>query len=366
MNKTYIPEEITLLVSSNPSLGASNVSSNGDRFTVNLQGDGIKIPKEARNIHIALESSTIWNTIPNIITGVNDKLYLTGTAQPTITDRFHLGYDAATNTYEVLVNAVQILQNGGDPLPTGLFSVGNYFIPESGPLIGNRYLITGITTDTTSQLDLVIDNPSETQAASSGSFEREVDGLPGQTYTLTLQSGLYDLETLNSSIQRELENAGALQLISLSGDFATQKVIVNVNFDDVTIDFTQSDTFRTILGFNSSVLGPYPVVPYSVLGDTTAAFNSINKFLIHTDLVSKGIRLNGLYNQIIGEALINASPGSQIVSEPNNPPRVSCSELGGSIRNSFQVWITNESNESINMNGEYWAARLLIKYLIPA
>ena len=75
-SKQLVREEISLLVNSDPATGAINVSSDGSQFTIQLQ-DGIKVPKEAKNVHVSLQESTVWWTIPNILTGVNDKLYIT-------------------------------------------------------------------------------------------------------------------------------------------------------------------------------------------------------------------------------------------------------------------------------------------------
>lgn len=72
-----IPEEISMIVSSDPINGATNISPDGSYFEVQLQ-DGLKIPKDALNVNISVEEATIWWSVPNIITGENDKLYITG------------------------------------------------------------------------------------------------------------------------------------------------------------------------------------------------------------------------------------------------------------------------------------------------
>ena len=72
-----IPEEISMIVSSDPINGATNVSSDGSYFEVQLQ-DGLNIPKDALNVNISVEEATIWWSVPNVITGENDKMYITG------------------------------------------------------------------------------------------------------------------------------------------------------------------------------------------------------------------------------------------------------------------------------------------------
>jgi len=72
-----IPEEISMIVSSDPINGATNISSDGSYFEVQLQ-DGLSIPKDALNVNISVEEATIWWSVPNVITGENDKMYITG------------------------------------------------------------------------------------------------------------------------------------------------------------------------------------------------------------------------------------------------------------------------------------------------
>lgn len=269
-----IPQEISMLLTSDPTQGASNVSADGSTFSVQLE-EAITIPRDALNVTISVEESTIWWVIPNIITGENDKLYITA--------------------------------------------------PD--------------TSDVTT------------------------------VYVITIPQGLYDLSGLNQAIQRELENAGAKispePVINLSADESTQKVEIRFEYAVVEIDFTQSDTFRDILGFNSSVVGPFVGAPVTILADSVAAFNTVNSFLIHSTLTNRGLRFNNTYNQTLSQVLIDVTPGSQIVSKPFNPAKISATELAGSTRTNLTMWLTDEQNRVVNTNGEVWTARIVIKYLKP-
>lgn len=269
-----VPEEISMIVSSDPEAGAVNRSPDGAYFEIQLQ-DGLQIPKEALNINISVEEATVWWVVPNVITGENDKMYITG--------------------------------------------------PDVGDVV--------------------------------------------QNYVITIPQGLYDLSGLNQAILRELENAGAKidpdPLITLTPDDATQKVEMRFSYPTVSVDFTPDDTPRDILGFNSQVLGPYPGAPISIIADNTAAFNTVNYFLIHSDLTNKGIRFNNNYSQTIAQVLIDVPPGSQIVSKPFNPAKINAPELGGAKRTNLRVWLTDERDRRVNTNGEYFTARIVIHYLKP-
>lgn len=183
-----IPEEISMIVSSDPINGATNISPDGSYFEVQLQ-DGLRIPKDALNVNISVEEATVWWSVPNIITGENDKLYITG--------------------------------------------------PDT--------------------LDVI------------------------QNYVLTIPQGLYDLAGINEAMARELEAAGAKidpePLITLSPDEATQRVQMRFNYGlGVSIDFSQPDTPRIILGFDAQVYTPVPINP--ILAPNVAAFNQVKPKII--------------------------------------------------------------------------------------
>jgi hypothetical protein len=276
-----VPDEISLLVTSDPTQGAINRSADGSSFEIQLD-EAIKIPKDAVNVNVSVEEATVWWVVPNIITGVNDTFYIFGD------------------------------DNQAIPVP--------------------------------------------------------------QLFTVVIEQGLYDLAGLNNSLQSGLEALGArtvdallnpLPLVSLSPDDATQKVLLRFNYTNVTVDFTQVDTPRDIMGFDSLVYGPYVGAPLNILAPNSAAFNTVNYFLIASDLVQKGIRFNNRYNQVISQVLIDVAPGSQIVNTPFNPAKSSAQELAGAKRTNLRFRLTDDQLRPVNTNGEYYTARVVIRYLRP-
>jgi hypothetical protein len=262
-----IREEVTFVISSDPSDGAINITEDGSSFEIDLGGEGLKIPKDAMNVTVSCEESTIWWVVPNIITGVNDTFYVYG---------------------------------------------------DSSDLIA-------------------------------------------QLYTVVIPQGLYDLSELNKSLYSILESLGArtsggLALISLTADPATQRVKIRFNYANVYVDFTQPQTLRTILGYNAQQYGPFAGAPLN------ASFNQVNYFLIHSDLVNKGIRFNNQYTQTIAQVLIDVSPGSQIVSKPFHPAKSDAQGLAGITKNSLRFSLTDDKQRAVNTNGEYWTTRIVISY----
>jgi len=81
MTKTIklVQHEIALVVSSNPALGARNISTipnSFDAFEVQLD-EPLAIPDNSRNPTLTVEASNIWNNESNIKAGVNDALRIT-------------------------------------------------------------------------------------------------------------------------------------------------------------------------------------------------------------------------------------------------------------------------------------------------
>ena len=367
-----VPQEISMIVSSDPTNGASNRSADGSYFEIQLQ-DGLSLPAEALNATLSVEEATVWWTIPNIITGKNDKMYITGTpATAEITSRTDLGFPVAS-TYEMTVVSPGVsnlnIANIAGGMPIGAFVIGDIFRPDSGVSNGFLYEILGIVEDTATSKTYNVGGLLEGNIASNaGEFSRVRNGT-SVNYIITIPQGLYDLNGINQAILRELENAGALidpnPLFSLSADEPTSKVELRINYNNVIIDFTPLDTPRVILGFASAVYGPYPTAPISVLAPNVAAFNQVNYFLIHSDLTNRGIRFNNDYNQTIAQVLIDVAPGSQIVSRPFNPARIAVPELVGAKRNTIRFWLTDDDDNRVFTNNEYWSARLVIRYLKP-
>lgn len=260
--------EIPILFSSNPADGAQNISTGqtdaGSQFYINLEHP-IEVPRDAINATVESQKVTIWNVIPNVITGINDQFYL---------EHLTISYQA------------------------------------------------------------------------------------------TIPQGLYDINGLQSAMEREITAVGSPpSLFNLLADSATQRVNIRLNQAGTQMDFTQADTFRVILGFNSQLVPVAPSVGvYNQLADNVAAFNTLNSFLIHSDIVSQGIRINGRFANIIDEVLINVLPGSQIAQKNFVPTRVPAPNLIGSKLKTIKMWLTDESNNLVNTNSEFWTVLVVVRF----
>jgi hypothetical protein len=196
------------------------------------------------------------------------------------------------------------------------------------------------------------------------------DGILVVNEVLTFQPGLYDLDHLNSALVRLMLEVGLPgDLFDFVPDTASERVVIEFNYTGIQIDFTAARNFREILGFNSrSVpLAPTTSTDQYEYGDTQADFNQdLNYYVIHTDLVSRGIRVNNKYNQAISLINIDVAPGSLInyVAKTENP-RIPANELIGARKKNFEFWLTNNNNERVNTNGQSWSVNVIVHYLAP-
>lgn len=256
---------LPLILNSAVESGAKDKTSDGSSFSIDLDRP-IIIPKQAKNCFVEVQSAEVWNTSPNILTGVNDKV--------------------------------------------------------------------------------------------------TVDFGSGAT-VITIPQGLYDLDALNQRLNQEVKAAGGMneKEYVFNADTATQKTVLQILTVGSSMDFTASDTFRDMVGFGAVILTA-ATIDETFDAPNTANFNTTDYFLIHCDLVSRGLRLNSSYRQIVAQVLIDVPPGHQIVSTPFNVPKIPAAELIGDKRNSINVWLTNDKNERIDTGGENFSCRLVINYVM--
>lgn len=182
-----------------------------------------------------------------------------------------------------------------------------------------------------------------------------------------IDPGLYDGKTLQTVLSQMWMNEHGTDIpFKLEQNRSTQKIVLQfagAENDVILFDFTQNDTPREILGFNSAIVEVNDTDHQFVNGDTIAMFNTVNKFHICGDLC-QGMRVNNTYRNLLLSVPILARPGSQIVYEPYRPPRHNANELIGNIRNTLRFWLTNELGERVNTNSDAYGFRLKIEYTI--
>jgi hypothetical protein len=195
-------------------------------------------------------------------------------------------------------------------------------------------------------------------------FEFTTTAAPAGTYTLTIPDGLYSVAGLNSYFSSQFTNLGLpSNLITLSGDSATQKSILTFSVSGDSIDFTIANSVREVLGFNAAVITA-PSAGYSFFSDNTAAFNRVNSYIIASNLVSQGIPVNSQSRGIIGTVPISVAPGSQINYSPQNVVWFDCGELIGSPKINMTFSLLDQDLRPTPTAGDSYSFVILIKYHI--
>jgi hypothetical protein len=88
-------------------------------------------------------------------------------------------------------------------------------------------------------------------------YREEIDVNTYNSYPVTIDDGLYDLDQLSAAINRQLVNPGLdSDIITFNGDDATQKVIVRFSKKWQQIDLRASDSCSEILGFKKDLYHP--------------------------------------------------------------------------------------------------------------
>lgn len=194
------------------------------------------------------------------------------------------------------------------------------------------------------------------------------DGGGIDTFILTMEAGLYDLNGLSAEIGRELNAVGfPFDLFVLVPDTASQKTVIQFNYALTQLDLTIARNFAFILGFEERLVpagGQTTGVQYEK-GDFQANFNTIDYLTVTSDLVSRGLATNGKFFGVISQLLIDVPPGSQILSTPFNPPEIPCPELIGETRKRITFRLTDNVNRQVNTQGEFFTCRLVIHYAMP-
>ena len=274
-NTSYVDEEINIIADSSEILGAKNRNAIGSSFEIHLENP-LRIPSSAKNVNVSVISSAIWNTAPNIVEGVNNKIYIT----------------------------------------------------------------KGVT-----------------------------------THIITFTTGLYGLDitasvsnSLNQAISRALEEIGGVEtdLISIIADAPTNRSMIVFNYADVSIDFSQPESFHGILGFEAVSYGrAFLASPKYVLSPNIADMASVNYYLIQSD-ISQGLLFNNRFSNTVAQVLVDKAPNEQLQFKPINPAKVSADHLRGSLISKIKVSLTSEEGVLVDTRNESFSVHFLISYKVPA
>lgn len=188
---------------------------------------------------------------------------------------------------------------------------------------------------------------------------------PG-SYHIVIPDGLYSLDDLNTTLQREFANLGFAQnIIVLTGDGPTSRSILSYTIAGLDVDFTQPSTVRSVLGFNARQSPPTPpsAAGESDYSDNTASFNQTDSFYIRSSLIGgDGLPINNTGVGIIAVVPITVEPGALIVYEPKIPVDIDAASIIGRPVQSISFDLMDDQLRPVNTLGEVWSLILHIRY----
>jgi hypothetical protein len=190
-------------------------------------------------------------------------------------------------------------------------------------------------------------------------------------FNISFPQGLYDLDSITETLEDQLSNLGAKQvligtktlpLVSFEPNYSTNKVEMVINHDTVIVNFSGTNSIAPLLGFDSIGYGPYTTgIPTTISAPQVAALNTIDGIQIHTNLVSEGLLIGNQYSQVIGAYALTVGAGYQDFYQPFLPPVVQEDYLAGRNIKHLVFYITDSNGNDLIMT-EVWSANIRIEW----
>lgn len=174
--------------------------------------------------------------------------------------------------------------------------------------------------------------------------------------TVDIPTGSYDIEDINSVIQREMKANGHWDAtneeyyVSLLANPNTMKAILNIE-NNYQVSFKFGNSLRKILGFNSKI--------YTVSQESERVVDilSINSILVNTNVIS-GSYVNGANKPTIYSFFPNVSPGHKIVEHPKNLIYL---PITLHVIHNLRVNLTDQNFDILDLRGENVTIRFHIR-----
>jgi len=141
-------------------------------------------------------------------------------------------------------------------------------------------------------------------------FKYSIDG--GATWsTITLTPGSYEIDTVNSEINRLMTINGDMGL-TISANTITLGSVVDIKPAATRVDFTVANSLASLLGFGSVVITTgYNVSPNPV------DIITINQILVNCDIIGNSYLNNSPFPAIYSFP-INVNTGERFTEQPSN------------------------------------------------
>ena len=157
---------------------------------------------------------------------------------------------------------------------------------------------------------------------------------------IVLPYGAYEIDQINDEVSRQLSFEESP--IIIEANTATLHSIIHLD-DGYKIDFTNSNTIRDILGFESKILS-------NKFNYSKKKVNIIDIHRIHLccDCIVGSLK-NGLPSNVLFTIILNEVPGAKIVREPN---LILYKHIYKDKIDSIEFWFEDNNGNRVEMHGE--------------
>ena len=181
----------------------------------------------------------------------------------------------------------------------------------------------------------------------------------GKTWkSIKLRKEAYEIDQINDEIQRQMVESGDYNTendsmyINIS-IFASLLSAIEISHPSYKIKFDVENSIGSLLGFDRELLSVGYHISPNILNITPITSIYVNCDIIH------GTYVNGRRSKVIHSFSPNVGPGYKICEKPQ-PGLVFCL-INLSEINSIRIWLTDEENNPINLQGQEITIRILIR-----
>lgn len=182
--------------------------------------------------------------------------------------------------------------------------------------------------------------------------------------TITLNKGSYEIEAINTEIQRQMIINGDCDTINekfyitLSADITELKSVINITNESYKVALDEDHSIGPILGFNPSTLDHGYNKSHNNVDITR-----VNLVLVNVDFI-KGSYVNGKeLPTIYSFDPYKVPPGYKLDDRPN--PSLTYYPLNGQDKlNKIRIWLTDQNSEAIDLRGEKVTIKIQIREVV--
>ena len=183
--------------------------------------------------------------------------------------------------------------------------------------------------------------------------------------TITLAPGAYEIDGLNSEIQRQMKSNNDVKInnghvtyyFKLYPNMSTLKSVIELS-NNFKVDFndkSSSNNFRKLLGFDEGVYSNAYNESQNIIH-----IQPFNNLFINTDLCTNSY-VNGININVLRDFTTNLVPvGYKVILEPPKPIFLPVPKHKMCFSD-YRIWLSDETGKIVDFNGEHVTITLWLR-----